>query len=175
MSWKKRHDIMHQPNIYRFTGKGPSKAKEPQNDPRGFFGAGNRLKALFWTLGWIPGPKLGFFRSFSLQKCCIYRKSQFLATNCQNSSTLGVFWGGKSIGSIILDAWMGPRLQNLEFYDFFVTKTLHSLEKSIIRRKQLKFEFLWAANRLEALFWTPGWVLDPKTTNFSFQKRCIYR
>ena len=56
-------------------------------------------------------------------------KVDFLTVNRQNSSGIGVFDGSESIASIISYARMGSGPKNLEFCDFFVTKTLHLLVK----------------------------------------------
>ena len=91
----------------------------------GVFGGGESIGSIIFHFWNGPRPKnLGFFDFKGVgSKSVEPKKLEFLALNCQNSSTLQVSRGGKSIGSIIFDAKMGPGPKNLECNVFVTLKS----------------------------------------------------
>ena len=80
----------------------------------------------------------------------------------------GVFDDAESIENKISGVWGGLGCKNMDFSIFSLQNRCIYRKSIFFSRKRLKFEYpgggvLWAANRLEALFWTLGWVQGPKT------------
>ena len=71
-----------------------------------------------------PRPQnLGFF-DFFVTKTLHSKEKSFYGDKLPKFEYQGVFVGGESIGSIILDAWMGPSPQNLDFGYFLTPKVI---------------------------------------------------
>ena len=90
----------------------------------GVFGGGESFASTIFH-AWVgPGPRnFVFFRFFRYKNVTFIGKVNFLAINCLNSGTLGVFMDGESISSNIFDAWTGSGPKNLECNVFVTLKS----------------------------------------------------